>query len=185
MVHQRFTRCNNFKHLKFFCWYLAKFNDIKFSRYFKLCFLILPLNCLLHDVMQCFILHPSFYGLLVLQIWWPPSLSIIMNVNYSHGGKKFLCKFCCFNILFGAHQVEDVILVIFTLSKFIVFVFELFQSPQLIKCVLYAKTICWIFLHVVKWATPEITNLWLYVWYLGCYLKVHLHALDIQTFLKH
>jgi hypothetical protein len=84
------------------------------------------------------VLHPSFYGLLVFQIWWPPCLSIVMNVDCSHGEKKFLCKFCCFNTLFGAHHVENVILVIFKLSKFIVFIFGLFQSPKLIKYVLMA-----------------------------------------------
>jgi len=40
-----------------------------------------------------------------------------------------------FNILFGAHWVEDVILFIFKLSKFIVFIFELFQSSELVKYV--------------------------------------------------
>jgi hypothetical protein len=74
------------------------------------------------------IIHPSFYGLLILQIWWPLGLFIVMNVNCSHGGKFFLCKFCHFNTLFGAHRVENVILVIFKLSKLIVFIFGLFQS---------------------------------------------------------
>jgi hypothetical protein len=86
--------------------------------------------------MQGFSLHPSFYGLLVLQIWRPPILSIVMNVNCSRGGKNFLCKFCHFNTLFGAHQVEDVILVIFKLSKFIVFFFRLFQFLELLKYLL-------------------------------------------------
>jgi hypothetical protein len=134
MVHEQFMRYNNFRSFTFFCWYSVEFNDIKFSRYFKLCFLSLPLIFLLHDVMhlsfyRLLVLHPSFYGLLVLQIWWPPSLSIVMNVNCSHGGKFFLCKFCHFNTLFSAHQVEDVILVIFKLSNFTVFIFELFQRP--------------------------------------------------------
>jgi hypothetical protein len=39
------------------------------------------------------VLQPSFYGLLVFKFWWPLDLSIIMNVNYSHGEKHFLCKF--------------------------------------------------------------------------------------------
>jgi hypothetical protein len=39
------------------------------------------------------VLHPSFYDLLVLKIWWPPSFFIVMNVNCFHGEKKFLCKF--------------------------------------------------------------------------------------------
>jgi hypothetical protein len=54
MVHQKFMRYNNFRYCKFFCRYSTKFNDIKFSRYFKLCFFILPLNFLLDDFMQCF-----------------------------------------------------------------------------------------------------------------------------------
>ncbi len=41
-----------------------------------------------------------------------------------------------FNILFGAHQVEDFILFIFNFSKFIVFIFKKFQSLKLIKYVL-------------------------------------------------
>jgi hypothetical protein len=61
------------------------------------------------------ILHPSFYGLLVLQMWWPLGLSVVMNVNCFHGGIFFLCKICRFNTLFGAHQVQNVILVIFKL----------------------------------------------------------------------
>jgi len=39
------------------------------------------------------VLHPSFYGLLVLKFWWPLGLSIVMNVNCSHSEKTFLCKF--------------------------------------------------------------------------------------------
>jgi hypothetical protein len=39
------------------------------------------------------VLHPSFYGLLVLKFWWPVGLSIVMNVDYSHGEKNILCKF--------------------------------------------------------------------------------------------
>jgi hypothetical protein len=94
MVHQRFMRYNIFKYCKFFCWYFAQFNGIKFSRYFKFGFLILPTNCLLDDVVQYYyFLHCSLYGFLVLNIWWPPSLYIVMNVNYSHGEKKFLSKF--------------------------------------------------------------------------------------------
>jgi hypothetical protein len=44
-------------------------------------------------------------------------------------------QICHFNTMFGAHQVEDVILFIFKFSKFIVFIFKLFQSPKLIKYV--------------------------------------------------
>jgi hypothetical protein len=33
------------------------------------------------------IFHRSLYGFLVLNIWWPPGLSIVMNVNCSHGEK--------------------------------------------------------------------------------------------------
>jgi len=44
-----------------------------------------------------------------------------------------------FQILFGAHQVEDVIIFTFKLSKFIVFIFGLFQSSKLIKYVLYDR----------------------------------------------
>jgi hypothetical protein len=40
-----------------------------------------------------FVLHHSLYGFLVLNIWWPPGLYIVMNVNCSHGEKKFLPKF--------------------------------------------------------------------------------------------
>jgi hypothetical protein len=78
------------------------------------------------------VLCPSFYGLLVFQILWPPVLSIVivMNVNCSHGGKTFLCKFCHFNTLFGAHQVEDVILFIFKLSKFFFF-FQTFSKSEI------------------------------------------------------
>jgi hypothetical protein len=39
------------------------------------------------------VLHRSLYGFLVFNIWWPLGLSIVMNVNCSHGEKKFLCKF--------------------------------------------------------------------------------------------
>jgi hypothetical protein len=93
MVHQWFVKYNNFRYCKFFCWYFAQFNDINFSRYFKLCFFILPLNFYLMMLCDVFILHPSFYGLLVLKFWWPQGLSIVMNVNCFHGEKKFLCKF--------------------------------------------------------------------------------------------
>jgi hypothetical protein len=48
-------------------------------------------------------------------------------------------QICRFNILFGAHKVEDVILFIFKLSKFIVSILGLFQSPKLIKYVLYSN----------------------------------------------
>jgi hypothetical protein len=46
-------------------------------------------------MMLCNVLvpHPSFYGLLIFNIWWPPCLSIVMNVNCSHGEINFLCKF--------------------------------------------------------------------------------------------
>jgi hypothetical protein len=44
-------------------------------------------------------------------------------------------QICRFNILFVAHQVEDVILFKFKLSKFILFIFGLFQSSKLIKYV--------------------------------------------------
>jgi hypothetical protein len=40
-------------------------------------------------------------------------------------------QICRFNILFGAHRVENVILFVFKLSKFIVFIFENFQSLEL------------------------------------------------------
>jgi len=53
-------------------------------------------------------------------------------------------QICCFNILFGAHQVENVILFVFKLSKFIVFIFELFQSLEL-KYVL--SLIYWIIIY--------------------------------------
>jgi hypothetical protein len=46
-------------------------------------------------------------------------------------------QICRFNILFGAHQVEDVILFIFKLSNFIILIFKLFQSLELIIYVLY------------------------------------------------
>jgi hypothetical protein len=45
-------------------------------------------------------------------------------------------QICCFKILFGAPQDEDVILFIFKLSKFIIFILRLFQSLELIKHVL-------------------------------------------------
>jgi hypothetical protein len=51
-------------------------------------------------------------------------------------------QMCHFNILFGAHHVKNVILFIFKLSKFIVFIFELFQSLELIKYVLLSKCLC-------------------------------------------
>jgi len=85
---------NNFRYCKFFCCYSAKFNDIKFKRYFKLCFLIFPLNCLLDDVMQCFSFTLFFFnGLLVFKFLWQLGLSIIMNVNCCHGENHFLCRF--------------------------------------------------------------------------------------------
>jgi hypothetical protein len=43
-------------------------------------------------------------------------------------------QICRFNILFGAHRVENVILFVFKLSKFIVFIFEIFQSLELNMC---------------------------------------------------
>jgi hypothetical protein len=84
------------------------------------------------------VLHPSFYGFLVLNIWWPQDLSIIMNVNYFHGEKHFLCKFVI-SMFFLCPPIEDVIIFILKLSKFIVFIFEPFQSPKLIKYVLYSR----------------------------------------------
>jgi hypothetical protein len=63
--------------------------------------------------------------------------NIVMYVNCGHG-EFFLMKIYCFNILFGAHQVEDVNLFIFQLSKFIVFIFRLFQSLELIKYLFYS-----------------------------------------------
>jgi hypothetical protein len=52
--------------------------------------------------------------------------------------KNFLTQICRFNILFGAHHVEDVILLIFRLSKFMFLKkIELFQSSNLIIYVLY------------------------------------------------
>ncbi len=44
-----------------------------------------------------------------------------------------MVKICHFNILFGRHQVEDVILFLFLFSKLIVSIFKLFQSSKLIK----------------------------------------------------
>jgi hypothetical protein len=46
-------------------------------------------------MMSCnvLVLHLSFYGFLVLNIWWQPCLSIVMNVKCFHGEKHFLCKF--------------------------------------------------------------------------------------------
>jgi hypothetical protein len=70
--------------------------------------------------------------LLVFKLWWPPSylLSCMLIVLMV---KKILMKICCFNTLFCAHRVENIILFIFKLSKLTVFIFELFQSPKLIK----------------------------------------------------
>jgi hypothetical protein len=53
-------------------------------------------------------------------------------------------QICRFNILFSAHLVEDVILFIFKLSNFIFLIFELFQSPKLIKYVFLVTTIHWV-----------------------------------------
>jgi len=53
--------------------------------------------------------------------------------------KKFLMKICCFNTLFGAHQVEDVILSIFKLLKLILNFFEFFQSWKLITYVFHVS----------------------------------------------
>jgi len=133
MVHRRFMRYNNFRYYKFICWYSIGFNDIKFSRYFKLCFLILPLNYLLGDVMQCFC-----YDLLVFKFWWPPSLSIIMYVNYSNGEKNFLWKFVISTLYLMPTRLK-MLFFKFEFSKLIVFIFKLFQSPKLIKYVLVIK----------------------------------------------
>jgi hypothetical protein len=45
-------------------------------------------------------------------------------------------QICHLNTLFGAHEVENVIIFLFKLSKFIFLIFRLFQSPKLIKYVL-------------------------------------------------
>jgi hypothetical protein len=47
--------------------------------------------------------------------------NIVMYVTCFHGDLKKM-KIYRFNTLFGAHQVEHVILFIFKLSKFIVFI---------------------------------------------------------------
>jgi hypothetical protein len=44
--------------------------------------------------------------------------------------KKILMQIFPFNILFGAHQVEDVILFIFKLSKFI-YLFNFFSKSRI------------------------------------------------------
>jgi len=49
-----------FRYYKFFWWYFAQFNDIKFNRYFKFGFLVLLMNCLFDGVMQCFSFAPLF-----------------------------------------------------------------------------------------------------------------------------
>jgi hypothetical protein len=83
MVHQWFMRYNNFKYFKFFHWYFTKFTDIKFNRYFKLCFLILPLNCLFHGVMQCFSYAPLF-------LWSSSSSNLVATgFIYYHECKLF------------------------------------------------------------------------------------------------
>jgi hypothetical protein len=46
-----------------------------------------------------------------------------------------------FNTMFNAHQVEDVILFIFKISKFIVFIFKKFQSSKLIMCSIFFHVI--------------------------------------------
>ncbi len=115
MVHPRFMRYNNFRYCKFFCQSSTKFNDIKFSRYFKFCSLILPLDCLLDDVVQCFNFTPLFLRSSSSYILVATMFNIVMYVNCFHGD-FFLMKIYRFNTLFGAHQVEHVILFIFKLS---------------------------------------------------------------------
>jgi hypothetical protein len=101
------------------------------------------------------VLHPSFYGLLNLKMWWPLDLSSVMNVSYLHG-EKTIMKICHFNTLFSTLQVENVILFIFQLSKFIVFIFRLFQNSKLIKYVMKHYNIITSFVpykHVVIYHT--------------------------------
>jgi hypothetical protein len=71
-------------------------------------------------------------------------------------------QFFCFNILFGAHQVEDVILFNFKLSKFIVFIFKKNQSLELIKYVLCYLTFVigsTIFMNILIHCQPPIINI--------------------------
>jgi hypothetical protein len=71
-------------------------------------------------------------------------------------------QICCFNILFGAQQVEDVILFICKLSKFIVFIFKIFQSLELIKYVFCYLTLVigsTIFMNILIHHPPPIINM--------------------------
>jgi len=93
MVHQWFMKYNNFRYCKFFCWYFIEFiciNLVDISNcVFWFCHWIVHLMILCNVLM----LHSSFCNRLILKIWWPLGLSIVMNVNFSHGEKNFLCKF--------------------------------------------------------------------------------------------
>jgi hypothetical protein len=69
---------------------------------------------------------------------WIKQCSLMMNLTRPfeiQNGMDFSLNHSK-DILFGAHQVEDVILFIFKLSKLIIFIFGFFQSPELIKYVL-------------------------------------------------
>jgi len=82
------------------------------------------------------VLHLSFYGILVFNIWWPLGLSIVVNVNCSHGEKHFLCKFVVSTLCLVPTRLK----MLFYLFKNIqnsFFYFKLFQSPELIKYVLF------------------------------------------------
>ncbi len=71
-------------------------------------------------------------------------------------------QICHFNILFGAHQVENVILFIFKLSKKIIFIFKKFQSWELNKYVFCYLTLVigsTIFMNISIHHQPPKTNI--------------------------
>jgi hypothetical protein len=130
MFHQRFMRYMDYSYCKLFCWYFIEFNDIKFSKCFKLCPLILLTKCFIDFGVR----HKNLVMLCYVSI-----TNLILKVFkfLNSGGHQvyllscmliILMKIWHFNTLFSSHQVENVILFIFKLLKLIVYIFGLFQS---------------------------------------------------------
>jgi hypothetical protein len=158
MFHQRFMKYMNCTYHKFFCWYFTKLNDIKFSRFFKLCPLVLPLNCFLSALLilvgtmktqwcyACFSYFLCFKSLWVLKFKWPPSWFVVMYVNCFDGEKLFLWKFVILTFCLVPTRLKT-LFYLFLNSKLIVSIFGLFQSLEWIKYMLY---LCWVLVFKVQ-----------------------------------
>jgi hypothetical protein len=108
------------------------------------------------------ILHRSLYGFVVLNIWWPLGLSIVMNVNCSHGEKNFLCKFFVSTFCLVPIRLKMLFYLFLNSQKFIVFIFNFFQSLKLIKHVFCYLTLVigsTIFMNILIHHQPPITSI--------------------------